>query len=265
MDEDTAGVAGWPEITSTILDKIERCEVFVADITPVNGPCSDFRLTPNPNVLFELGYALATGMGRTRIICIVNTSYLPRDDLKELPFDVRGSRPLTLNLEDPLTRGVTQGQEDPVRIRARNELTNKIQRSLNETFQAIELERTNRLLTVTPHLATENLEKFQVVLDVKTSVPFQIDYNVTEPSGNLLSGFMTHPTSFDPEGSRRVRFRVINLKPLTEGNSIYVLSGNVAHVQSNERPAPQFYPFEVRYLSTGKGLLEVSRKQPPAH
>ena len=59
LDEDTAGVAGWPEITSTILDKIERCEVFVADITPINGPQSDSRLTPNPNVLFELGYALA--------------------------------------------------------------------------------------------------------------------------------------------------------------------------------------------------------------
>lgn len=44
LDEDTSGVAGWPEITSTILDKIERCEVFVADITPINGPQPDSRL-----------------------------------------------------------------------------------------------------------------------------------------------------------------------------------------------------------------------------
>ena len=86
LDEDTSGVAGWPEITSTILDKIERCEVFVADITPINGPQSNSRLTPNPNVLFELGYALATGLGRTRIICVVNAAYLPDGDLKELPF-----------------------------------------------------------------------------------------------------------------------------------------------------------------------------------
>ena len=75
LDEDTSGVAGWPEITSTILDKIERCEVFVADITPINGPQSNSRLTPNPNVLFELGYALATGLGRTRIICVLNAAY----------------------------------------------------------------------------------------------------------------------------------------------------------------------------------------------
>ena len=38
VDHDTAGVAGWPEITATILEKIERCEVFVADLTPINGP-----------------------------------------------------------------------------------------------------------------------------------------------------------------------------------------------------------------------------------
>ena len=54
----TEGVAGWPDITSALFDKIDQCEVFVADITPINGPDSDFRITPNPNVLLELGYAL---------------------------------------------------------------------------------------------------------------------------------------------------------------------------------------------------------------
>ena len=110
VDEDTAGVAGWPEITQTILEKIEGCEVFIADITPINGPQSSFRLTPNPNVLFELGYALATGLGRARIICVVNASYLPGGDLKELPFDVRGSRPLQFSLEGP---GETRRCEGP--------------------------------------------------------------------------------------------------------------------------------------------------------
>ena len=99
VDEDTAGVTSWPEITSTILEKIERCEVFVSDITPINGPPWDSRPTPNPNGMFELGYALATGLGRSRIICVVNTAFLPRDDLKELPFDVRGSRPLAFSLK----------------------------------------------------------------------------------------------------------------------------------------------------------------------
>lgn len=86
VDQDTDGIAGWPEITSTILDKINRCGVFVADITPINGQHLDSRVTPNPNVLLELGYALATGMGRHRIICILNAAYLPNEDLKELPL-----------------------------------------------------------------------------------------------------------------------------------------------------------------------------------
>ena len=265
LDEDTSGVAGWPEITSTILDKIERCEVFVADITPINGPESDTRLTPNPNVLFELGYALATGLGRTRIICVVNKAYLPAGDLKELPFDVRGSRPLQFSLEDPATRGAIKGLEDPVRIATRETLATSFERSLIETIEAIAEERTSRILDVTPHLATDNLEKFQVVLDVKTSAPFQADYLITEPSGNVLSAIMMSPMRFDPKDRRQMRFPITTLHPLTDGNDMYVLRGKVAHVPRDERPAPRFHPFEVRYRFLGKELQEISREQPPAH
>lgn len=265
VDEDTASVAGWPEITSTILDKIYHCEVFVADITPINGPRSNFRLTPNPNVLFELGYALATGLGRIRIICVVNSSYLPESEIKELPFDIRGSRPLSFSLDDPTMRGVAKGQEDPVRIATRETLARNFERSLSEIFEAIAAERASRILDVTPHLATDNLEKFQVVLDVKTSVPFQVDYLVTEPSGNVLSGIMMMPTSFDPKGIQRIRFPITTLKPLAAGNDTYVLRGKIAHLPSNNRPVPQFHQFEVRYRSLGTALQEISRQQPPAH
>ena len=265
VDQDTESVAGWPEITSAILDTIEQCEVFVADITPINGPQSSFRLTPNPNVLFELGYALATGLGRTRIICVVNTSYLPNGDLKELPFDVRGSRPIHFELVDPLSRGTVEGQEDSARSSVRANLAKSLERSLSETLEAIAEERESRILDVTPHLATDNLEKFQVVLDAKTSVPFQVKYLVEEPSGTVLSALMMGPVSVDPKEKRRVRFPTDTFKPLTRGNDVYVLSSQVAHVPSDDRPVPQFHPFEVRYRSLGNGLREISRQQPPAH
>ena len=58
LDQDTSGIGGWPEIAAVILDKIDPCEVFVADITPINGPESNFRLTPNPNVMLEPVYDL---------------------------------------------------------------------------------------------------------------------------------------------------------------------------------------------------------------
>ena len=265
LDEDTSGVAGWPEITSTILDKIERCEVFVADITPINGPQPDYRFTPNPNVLFELGYALATGLGRMRIICVVNTSYLPDGDLKELPFDVRGSRPLQFSLEDQNIRGAIRGHEDTVRIKARDSLAVRLQRSLTGTLDAIAEERASRILDVTPHLATDKLEKFQVVLDVKTSVPFQVMYLIKEPSGTVLSALMMGPEKIDPNSKRRIRFPATTLKPLTSGNDIYVLSGRIAHVPSDARPVPPFYEFEVLYRCQGKTLHEIHRQQPLAH
>ena len=159
----------------------------------------------------------------------------------------------------------SQAREDPVRINARDDLAENLERSLRETCNAISVERTNRILNVTPHLATDNLEKFQVVLDVKTQVPFQMQHLVMEPSGTVLSGLMMRPASVDPKGKTRVRFATTTLKPLNLGNDVYVLSGTVAHVQSERRPVPQFHPFEVRYRTLGKTLVEISRQQPPPH
>ena len=269
VDQDTEGVAGWPDITSALFDKIDQCEVFVADITPINGPNSDFRITPNPNVLLELGYALATGFGRTRIICVINTHYLPNGDLGKLPFDLRGSRPVQFTLEDPARRGVESGQEDPIRTGVRRDLTASLERALHEAIQAIQAERDSRILGVTPHLATDNLQTFQVVLDLQSSVPFQIDYLITEPGGNVLSSLMMHPAPVDPEDRPRVRFAAVTLKALSPGNDTYVLSGKVAHLPTSEKPVPRFVPFNIQYRAVsntqGSSLLEVARQDPPSH
>ena len=259
LDEDTSGVAGWTEITSTILDKIERCEVFVADITPINGPQPDSRLTPNPNVLFELGYALATGSGRTRIICVVNAAYLPDGDLKELPFDVRGSRPLQFFIQDPATRGETKGQEDPVRTSVREDLASRLQSALGGTLNAVQAARESTVLSVTPHLATDNLERFQVLFDVETSVPFQVYYRIQEPEpyNKVLSGLMTSKHPIDPKDRRRIRFPAETLKPRSPGNDVYVLWGEVGHVATDSRPVPEMHRFEVHYHVIGSQMVET--------
>ena len=165
LDQDTRGVAGWPEITSALFDKIDQCEVFVADITPINGPNSDFRITPNPNVLLELGYALATGFRRTRIICVINTHYLPNGDLGKLPFDLRGSRPVQFTLQDPADRGVESGQEDPTRTRARADLAAKLESALATVMEALEAERLADEANI--HYATD-IEEMQEVVDAHT-------------------------------------------------------------------------------------------------
>ena len=65
LDKDTQGIAGSPPIAETILQKVEDCAVFVADLSFVGESKSGFSNTsgkprqfPNPNVLIEYGYAL---------------------------------------------------------------------------------------------------------------------------------------------------------------------------------------------------------------
>lgn len=87
LDSDTKGISGTPEISTTIIDKIDKCSIFVCDITIIN-PSSKYRKTCNPNVLFELGYAVSK-IGWDNIICIFNSHYAK---IEELPFDIRGRR-----------------------------------------------------------------------------------------------------------------------------------------------------------------------------
>jgi Predicted nucleotide-binding protein containing TIR-like domain len=84
-DEATRKVAGSPNIPATILDKIKLCDVFVCDITTINSATnSDARRTPNPNVLFELGYAVAH-LGWNRIIMLFNDEF---GTVSDVPFDI---------------------------------------------------------------------------------------------------------------------------------------------------------------------------------
>lgn len=90
MDRDTLGIPGTPDIAQTIFDKIDACEVFVADISLVPRGSDDdaFRPTPNPNVLIELGYA-AKSLGWDRVILVFNGAY---GEIEDLPFDIRARR-----------------------------------------------------------------------------------------------------------------------------------------------------------------------------
>ena len=241
--------------------------MFVADITPINAPQSSFRLTPNPNVLFELGYALATGLGRTRIICVVNTAYHMSGDLTKLPFDVRGNRHLQFSLEDPASRGVAKGQEDPVRTNVREDLARRLESALSETSDAVQAKKERTILSVTPRLATEDLKLFHVVFDVQTSVPFQVYHRIQEPEPykNILSSLMTAHHPIDPKESRRIRFHSETLKPRSPGNDTYVLWGEVGSNVTDSRPVPEMHRFEVHYCVVGNRLVETHRLQPPDH
>lgn len=94
LDHDTKSALGMADISQTILEKISRCAVMVADVTPI-ATTGQGKALPNPNVMVELGYGLhALGFGR--IIAILNTASGHR--IEELPFDIRHRRILTYEL-----------------------------------------------------------------------------------------------------------------------------------------------------------------------
>ena len=95
IEESTSNTSGSPQIVQTILDKIDSCDIFLADITPVcnyskqlGNNQSITKQVPNPNVLMELGYALsAVGMHYT--ICAAHQGEWNSNDL---PFDINHNR-----------------------------------------------------------------------------------------------------------------------------------------------------------------------------
>ncbi len=112
QDEATRGESGSPSIPHTILDKIKACDAFVCDITTINASATeDLRRTPNPNVVFELGYAVAH-LGWNRIVMLFNKELgnFPED----APFDVDRHRasPYRLSPDDPENKSNHRKLED---------------------------------------------------------------------------------------------------------------------------------------------------------
>lgn len=86
-DEATAGVTGSPNIVTTLFDKIDDCDLFIADISLCfTGIQNNKKKSPNPNVMLELGYA-SKRLGWERIICLCNVDYG-----REYPFDIAHNR-----------------------------------------------------------------------------------------------------------------------------------------------------------------------------
>lgn len=120
IDRDTAGIPGSPDIAATILEKIDQCDVFACDVSIINQGATT-RLTPNPNVLIELGYALKR-LGWSRILMIQNTEF---GNVEELPFDLRMKRVITY----------TAGKEGGKRAEERKKLKSKLFNALKEIFR----------------------------------------------------------------------------------------------------------------------------------
>lgn len=127
LDRDTKEVSGSPSIIAAIFEKIESCDVFVADISLVVGDRkTKQRLSPNPNVLIELGYAIKV-LGWDRIIMIANEAFANNDE--DYPFDIRQHRRIKYSLEN-----VGQDRSE-ARKHVQNVLTEQIQLIVNKPLR----------------------------------------------------------------------------------------------------------------------------------
>lgn len=87
VDQDTQGLPGSPAIPAAIMEKIDECQAFIADVSLCfSGP--NGKVAPNPNVIYELGYAVAR-LGWDRVILIVNEEF---GKVELLPFDLEKRR-----------------------------------------------------------------------------------------------------------------------------------------------------------------------------
>lgn len=86
IDEGTRDVSGAPSIDRTIFEKIDKCAVFVCDVTPV-AKLGEKEI-PNPNVMTELGYALAR-VGENQVVFVAMSGDWNRSFM---PFDIRNRR-----------------------------------------------------------------------------------------------------------------------------------------------------------------------------
>src|SRR5215469_4236188 len=80
----TRNAPGAIDIAATIQTKINECDLFVADVSII-GETASGRKTPNPNVMYELGYAIAK-KGDGAIILVASRA---TTETADLPFDIR--------------------------------------------------------------------------------------------------------------------------------------------------------------------------------
>lgn len=103
IDEATRNKSGSPNIPDSIFEKISLADIFLCDITTINNSQDkDPKKVPNPNVLIELGFAIAN-LGWDRIVLVFNKQFgtFPND----LPFDIDKHRVLDYLIKDGKDKG----------------------------------------------------------------------------------------------------------------------------------------------------------------
>lgn len=93
IDQDTRNRTGKKKIEDEVLYKIDHCDIFLADLTPITTlkfPPEECKLPkhmPNSNVMFEYGYAQKS-KGERRMIILASLNPKKDEHIEYMPFDI---------------------------------------------------------------------------------------------------------------------------------------------------------------------------------
>lgn len=94
LDDSTKGRMRAVDIPATITEKIDNCDVFVADLSFI-GKHNNRKLV-NQNVLYELGYMIGKRTAN-RVIMLFNAD---SGEIKDLPFDISHRRVMPFSIQN---------------------------------------------------------------------------------------------------------------------------------------------------------------------
>jgi hypothetical protein len=196
IDRDTLNTQGSAEIARTILDKIEHCDVFVADVTIINSTAPDnYRRTSNPNILIELGYA-ANARSWERMICLCNTAF---GRVEDLPFDIRHRTVTTYSLSEDAT------DKSQVRKQLVGLLKHRITAILSGNLPVLARELRTFFNEIDRNIMVQILQGTRsIVVNVPASHVIKLQELVGDPTFTQLATFQSNGNFLwnDPQGPR---------------------------------------------------------------
>lgn len=176
IDEATRDTPGSPNIPATILTKITSSDIFIADVSIIRKSNEMERACPNPNVVYELGYATAH-LGWERIIMLFNEEF--GNLSSDLPFDFATQRVSSYKVRDKLDNNGKRRLVDllcdaikmviaknPKRASEQKILSPEETRKIRDTekikkvFLALNLPTIDRHLENSPHIVTAEIIYF---------------------------------------------------------------------------------------------------------
>ncbi|MRG45349.1 hypothetical protein GFS24_09490 [Chitinophaga sp. SYP-B3965] len=159
IDQATRSLTGSPNISDAIFNKIAGADIFVCDITTItNG--SGAKQLPNPNVLIELGFAIAH-LGWDRIVLLFNKQFGNFPD--DVPFDIKGHRISDFTVQDHSDKN-GKGRLKALLSNAIEDIINADPKRPNQITSPKYIKRKHDLTTILKLFSNVHLPSFELFL-----------------------------------------------------------------------------------------------------